>query len=76
MYIDWKLDNIGIGENQQIKLFDFDGSGLIDIETNEWIIRAPFYWSYREAINIGMKTPSDIDNYAFEIEFKNIKYKV
>ena len=67
IYIDWKLDNIGIGENQQIRLFDFDGSGLIDIETKEWIRRPPLYWSYMEAIKNGMKTPSDIDNYAFDL---------
>jgi serine/threonine protein kinase len=72
IYIDWKLDNIGIGENQQIKLFDYDCSGLIDIETKEWIRRAPFYWSYIEAIKNGMKTPSDIDNCAFDIEFRRI----
>ena len=72
IYIDWKLDNIGIGENQQIRLFDFDGSGLIDIETKEWIRRAPLYWSYREAIKNGMNTPSDIDNCAFDLEFRII----
>ena len=72
MYIDWKLNNIGISDNKQIKLFDFDGSGLINIENKEWIIRPPSYWSYREAIKNGMKTPIDIDNYAFDIKFKNI----
>ena len=72
IYIDWKLDNIGICENKQIRLFDFDGSGLIDIETKEWIRRAPLYWSYIEAIKNGMKTPSDIDNCAFDLEFRRI----
>jgi hypothetical protein len=45
---------------------------LIDIETKEWIRRAPLYWSYREAIKNGMKTPSDIDNCAFDLEFRRI----
>ena len=71
IFIDWKLDNIGISENKQIKLFDFDCSGLIDIETKEWIIQAPFYWSYKEAIKIGMKTPTDIDNFAFNGIYKH-----
>lgn len=71
-YIDWKLDNIGIGENQQIKLFDFDASGIIDNETKEWIKEPPIFWSYGEAIQNGMKTPSDIDNYAFDIGFTRI----
>ena len=74
IYIDWKLDNIGIGENQQIRLFDFDCSGLIDIETKEWIIEPPKYWSYNKALQNGMVTPIDIDNYAFNIEFQNKKY--
>ena len=69
MYIDWKLDNVGIGEDGQFKLFDFDVSGLIDIETNEWIINPPKFWSYWEAIKNGKETPVDIDNYAFEIGF-------
>ena len=70
MYIDWKLDNIGISENGQIKLFNFDVSGLIDIETKKWIIEPPRYWSYNKAIQNGMVTPTYIDNYAFDIEFK------
>jgi serine/threonine protein kinase len=74
MYIDWKLDNIGISEDGEIKLFDFDGSGLIDIETKEWIIEPPEWWSYNQAIQNGMVTPSDIDNYTFDIEFENSKY--
>ncbi len=67
MYIDWKLDNIGIGDDGQYKLFDFDTSGIIDIKTNEWIIDPPEYWSYNEAIKNGMESPVDIDNYAFTL---------
>jgi len=70
MYIDWKLDNIGKGEDGQYKLFDFDVSGLINKETNEWILEPPKYWSYNEATKNGMKTPIDIDNYAFVIGFQ------
>lgn len=72
MYIDWKLDNIGISDDGQIKLFDFDLSGLINIETKEWIRGAPLYWSYNTAIQNGMETPCDIDNYAFDLEFRRI----
>jgi serine/threonine protein kinase len=69
VYIDWKLDNMGISEDKQIKLFDFDASGLIDIETKQWIRRPALYWSYMQAINNGIENPIDIDNYAFDIEF-------
>ena len=74
MYIDWKLDNIGISEDGQFKLFDFDGSGLINVETKEWIIEPPkSWWSYNKAVQNGMEKPVDIDNYAFDLEFnKNI----
>ena len=71
MYIDWKLDNIGISDDGQIKLFDFDASGLINIETKEWIIKPPMFWSYNTAIQHGKETPTDIDDYAFEIGFKD-----
>jgi hypothetical protein len=74
MYIDWKLDNIGISDDGEIKLFDFNASGLIDNETGEWIIRPLEWWSYNEAIQHGMETPIDIDNYAFDIEFNKKMY--
>ncbi len=70
MYIDWKLDNTGISDDGQIKLFDFDVSGLINIETKEWIIKPPKFWSYNTAIENGMETPTDIDNYTFYVGFK------
>jgi serine/threonine protein kinase len=74
IYIDWKLDNIGISEDGQFKLFDFNASGLIDIETKKWTIKPIEWWSYNKAIEDGMVTPSDIDNYSFDIEFKRKKY--
>jgi len=35
MYIDWKPDNIGLGDDGKLKLFDFDLSGLIEKDTDE-----------------------------------------
>jgi serine/threonine protein kinase len=69
IYIDWKLDNIGISDEGIFKLFDFDASGLIDIQTNDWIIRPPHWYKYKRSIENGMKKPLDIDNYAFNMEF-------
>ena len=74
MYIDWKLDNIGISDDGQIKLFDFDVSGLIDVKTNGWIKKPPMFWSYTTAVQNGAETPTEIDNYAFDIGFNNKKY--
>ena len=59
------MDNIGVSDDGEIKLFDFDCSGLIDVETNKWLIEPPKYWAYKNAIKNGMKTPIEIDNYAF-----------
>ena len=74
MYIDWKLDNIGISEDGEIKLFDFNASGLIDTETNEWKIEPQEWWSYNKAVQNGMVYPIEIDDYAFDIEFNQKKY--
>lgn len=64
MYIDWKLDNIGIGEDGELKLFDFDSSGII--EPTKWENHPLEYYSYKQAIRNGINTPLGIDNYAFE----------
>ena len=68
MYIDWKPDNIGIGEDGKLKLFDFDVSGLLDPIHGNWIMPPPKYAAYNKATTNGMKTPEEIDNYAFEQE--------
>jgi serine/threonine protein kinase len=72
IYIDWKFANIGISDDGQLKLFDFDLSGLINVETNEWIIEPQKCWSYREAIENYNETPIDIDNYAFDVGMAEI----
>lgn len=76
MYIDWKPDNIGISKDGTYKLFDFDASGLVDLETNEWIVKPVEYWSYNKAIENGCKTPQEIDDYSFKSNImskKNLK---
>jgi serine/threonine protein kinase len=70
IYIDWKPDNTGISVDGNLKLFDFDVSGLIDTQTNEWIIEPRPLYSYSQAIEHGMKTPKEIDDYSFEIGFE------
>ncbi len=64
-YIDWKYDNIGLDENGNYKLFDFDVSCIYN--NNEWIIEPPHYYSYKKAIKNGFIIPTDIDNYSFFI---------
>lgn len=75
MYIDWKSDNIGISKDGTYKLFDFDVSGLIDLNTKEWIVKPLEFWSYKKAIENGCETPKDIDDFAFNYEILGLKNK-
>ena len=68
IYFDWKPDNTGLGLDGNYKLFDFDASGIINLNTKEWIVKPAFaYWSYRMAENAGLTEPFEMDNYTFEI---------
>lgn len=70
MYIDWKLDNVGISvKDGHYKLFDFDVSGLINIKTKKWKIKPPIYAAYRKANVTGAKRPDEIDDSAFTSGF-------
>jgi serine/threonine protein kinase len=66
MYIDWKPDNIGISKDGIYKLFDFDVSGVIDLNNpNVWKVKPLEYYSYNKAIKNGITNPKEIDNYSF-----------
>ena len=65
MYIDWKYDNLAKSEDGNYKLFDFDASGLIDINSQDWILEPQHYWSYNEALKNGCVTPKEIDDWSF-----------
>jgi serine/threonine protein kinase len=70
MYIDWKPDNIGISRgNGAYKLFDFDVSGIVDLETGEWTHRPVKFYSYNLAIKNGCVGPKEIDDYSFDVAF-------
>jgi hypothetical protein len=68
IYIDWKYDNVGVGSDGELKLFDFDVSGIIDVATNIWIMEPAHYYAYNDAVKNGMKTAKEIDDYAFKTE--------
>ena len=69
MYIDWKPDNIGIGDGH-LKLFDFDVSGLVDPKNpGKWILSPPEWAAYKDALKVGKKTPIEIDDYSFALGF-------
>jgi len=65
IYIDWKLDNIGQNNSGQYKVFDFDTSGIISLETGNWISTPPKRWAYHYAINNNATTPKEIDDINF-----------
>lgn len=64
VYLDWKLDNLGISEDGLIKIFDFDMSSMFikDVFTETPGMKGALW---REAEKAGMKTPIDIDNWIF-----------
>lgn len=66
MYIDWKIDNIGVSKDGKYKLFDFDSSGIVDLKTNKWILEPADFWSYREAKKNARVTPQQIDDWSFD----------
>jgi len=68
VYFDWKLDNIGIGSDGELKLFDFDCSGIIN---GGKLLNGKDLngcWSYQQALRqLGNFTdPINIDDYLFE----------
>ena len=68
IYIDWKIDNIGLDADNTYKLFDFDGSGIIDILSKEWIQKPnSSFYSFRKAIETGLKNPIEIDEFSFNM---------
>jgi len=73
VYIDWKRDNMGIGADGRIKVFDFDQSGLL--RRNIWYSNAwnkkPSSIGYflRNAESAGQLTPIRADNWIFEHKF-------
>ena len=65
MYVDWKFDNLAKSEDGTYKLFDFDASGLVDLASQDWILKPQHYWNYNEALKNGCITPKEIDDWAF-----------
>lgn len=70
IYIDWKIDNIGLDADNNYKLFDFDGSGIIDVLSKEWIQQPnELFFSYRKAKEVGINNSIEIDDFSFNMNF-------
>lgn len=67
-YIDWKIDNIGIS-NDSYKLFDFNMSGIFNVDSNQWITPPERGFNYKNAIRRGITEPKRIDDICFENGF-------
>jgi len=65
IYMDWKIDNVGRGKDGNYKLFDFDGSGIIDINTKLWVNTPVDNFVFREAKKLKIKDPIEMDDWAF-----------
>lgn len=67
-YLDWKLDNFGLSNEGDIKVFDFDMSCGFDKDVFTIIPESKcFLW--KNAESKGLKTPTDIDNWIFNYTF-------
>ncbi len=69
VYIDWKLDNVGIGKDGLIKLYDFDMSYIFD---GDVFIAGPTHhgYKYKNAKASGYINPKNMNNAIFLKEFK------
>ena len=65
MYVDWKFDNLAKSVDGVYKLFDFDASGLVDLNSQQWILEPVHYWNYNEALKNGCITPQEIDDWGY-----------
>lgn len=73
MYIDWKLDNIGMDSRGTYKIFDFDCSGFANMAENTWILTPPSGWLYNTVKKTNMDmTPIEIDNACFDLFLRGL----
>jgi hypothetical protein len=71
-YIDWKVDNIGIGADGFLKVYDFDMSYIFDIDTNQFMNGPELNgYKFRMAKNRGLKKPRNMNNAVFSMFRKN-----
>ena len=71
IYVDWKYDQIGISSDGTLKLFDFDGSGIINTLTLEWITKPRPFFTYYKAVLAGIIHPIKLDDFSFDDNFIN-----
>lgn len=64
VYLDWKLDNLGVSSEGVVKIFDFDMSSMfVKDRFTEGPGTKGFFWRAAEAA--GLKTPIEIDDWIF-----------
>lgn len=69
MYIDWKIDNMGITKDKArtYKIFDFDVSGIVKKENpNMWEMEPLHYYNYKKVFKDHL-SPKEIDDLAFKM---------
>ena len=68
VYLDWKLDNLGLSSEGVVKVFDFDMSSMY---INDLFTKTPGIkcFSWRKAEAAGLRHPVEIDNWIFDNAF-------
>lgn len=68
IYMDWKYDNIGVSQDGEFKLFDFDCSGIASLNQKEklWEL-VPFNgYAYRKCKEMEIISPFEMDNFMYQ----------
>jgi serine/threonine protein kinase len=70
VYLDWKLNNLGVSEEGVVKIFDFDMSSMfLKDRFTEGPSTKGFFW--RAAEFEGLKSPIEIDDWIFNQMIKD-----
>lgn len=84
IYIDLKSDNVGYSElDNYWKIFDFDCSGICNDTYDNWIVKPPFYYGYKNALKHyhqleGPVMNINVNDYAFSnlLDIDQISYEL
>jgi len=68
VYVDFKFDNFGYSHTDKCwKVFDFDGSGILDKSQDKWDSEPPDFYMYRSVSKLETRRLVDIDMLAFSL---------
>ena len=64
-YMDWKMDNVGLGADGLQKVYDFNMSGIYDVGSNVFTMEPMQGIQWKAAAAKGYTRPTNMNNSAF-----------